>query len=225
MSIEPAPAAATDEADVKEQVDDGPKIVVTAMALSASGREALAESLGPGHIVVDIRDANDGADIVLIPPASPQLVGKLRGRFPSAQLLITEFTDPSFGQTFAGPVTHSIDSGVDGYFVAPTMANLAELTAKAAHRPIRGELPSGWAGQADLPRAASQPSLGAAERREVIAVDIADWSSKTGLGPETLLPIAWPLLTQLAQQTRLLVSGLTSTIWRDRAREAGFIVA
>lgn len=222
MSIEPAPAAPTNEEFAQGDVSDGPKIVVTAIALSASARETLAASLGPGHVVVDIHQAGDTADIVLIPPASPQLVSKLRGMFPTAQLLITEFTDPNFGRTFAGPVARSIDSGVDGYFVAPTMANLAELTAKAANRPIRGELPSAWQGRASLPHT-SQFSISTANA-DTIDIDIADWSAKTGLEPDTLMPIAWPLLTQLAQQSSIRISGLTSSTWLRRAREAGFSV-
>lgn len=58
MSIEPAASSAGPN---EPTVGNGPVVVVVAMALKPAAREALAHQLGPGHIVVDIRDASDTA--------------------------------------------------------------------------------------------------------------------------------------------------------------------
>ncbi|GGN43666.1 hypothetical protein GCM10011578_093990 [Streptomyces fuscichromogenes] len=90
LSVPGGPAGARGEPLVGEATKGGPLIVVTAIAVEQSVREALAQRLGPGHIVLDIRDAGPDADIVLIPSASAQLLGILRLRFPQARILATE---------------------------------------------------------------------------------------------------------------------------------------
>jgi len=88
---------------VGEATQSGPIIVVTAIALKRAAREALAQRLGPGHIVLDIRHAGPDADIVLVPPAGAQLLGILRRQFPQARMLATEFTDDSYGADHGRP--------------------------------------------------------------------------------------------------------------------------
>ena len=112
---------------------DGPVVVVTAMPLTPVAREALAHRLGPGHIVRDIRDAGNTADVVLVPPVSGQLVGRLRNEFPGAKILVTELSDEEFALDLPGPVSRLMQSGVDGYFVAPNLDQLAAVTREVAH--------------------------------------------------------------------------------------------
>lgn len=174
-------------------VGDGPVVVVTAMSLDPAARSTLAERLGPGHVVVDIRDAQNTADIVLVPPASPQLLGMLRGMFPDARLLIAEFTDAEYGAEFRGPVARSIDSGADGYFVAPTLDELAAATHQAAASPrVAGAL----TGSVDrkplaLPHELPRPRL---------EIDLGLWATQTGVDIGRLRQLADALLGQLRQQ-------------------------
>jgi hypothetical protein len=186
-------------------VDAGPIIVVTAIALSPLARGVLADRLGPGHVVVDIRDAGDAADIVLIPPASPQLLGSLRAMFPRARLLITEFTDDAFGAAFAGPVAQSINSGADGYFVAPTIDELASATQRAGQeREPFAELTGGRdAGRTSARPQLPHPSTSAGSRDatpSAVHIDLPSWAEQLGVDIELLRRLAAPLLSQLEQQ-------------------------
>ena len=194
------PATAVSATDV----DNGPIIVVTAIALSPAAREELADRLGPGHLVVDIRDAGETADIVLIPPASPQLLGCLRATFPQASLLITEFTDDDFGANFAGPVARSINSGADGYFVAPTIDELASATQQVS----RGQLPFAelTGGHPGRPLARRQLDGGDADPiaadggAGTVQIDLSSWADQLGIDSETVRRLAAPLLAQLHEQ-------------------------
>lgn len=203
-------------------VGDGPVVVVVAMALKPAAREALAHQLGPGHVVVDIRDAGDTADIVLTPAVSPQLVGSLRAQFPAAKILITELTDDEHGADFAGPVTRSIASGVDGYFTVPTLQGLASVTRQSSNsRTVAGAI-----GQRGA------PGSGPGEVRELaqtvpsalpplpVRVDLQTWADQIGATPAALAPLAWPMLMQLCQQSAVTVVGLPPE-WISRAESAG----
>ncbi|WP_328459823.1 hypothetical protein [Streptomyces sp. NBC_00448] len=135
-------ADARGEELVGEATEGGPIIVVTAIALKRHVHDALAQRLGPGHILLDIRHAGPDADIVLIPPASAQLLGHLRRQFPQARILATEFTDDSYGADFRGPISRILDSDIDGYFMAPTLDDLARVTHSAG-RAVAGALAGG----------------------------------------------------------------------------------
>lgn len=183
---------------------DGPVIVVTAMELRPEARDALAERLGPGHVVRDIREAGNTADLVLVPATSPQLVGGLRGMFPGARILVTEFTDPHFGADFAGPVARSAASGVDGYFVAPSLDELAAVTYLAAQgRSPAGLLTTGRPAPAALDQADSTRVEGAAdpgrgdadEGPGVIMIDLDQWTAD-----DTLRRFARMIIEQLRDQ-------------------------
>lgn len=187
------PDADTDAPLTSAGVGDGPVVVVTAMSLTPAARSVLAERLGPGHVVVDIRDAGNTADIVLVPPASPQLLGMLRGMFPDARLLVAEFTDAEYGAGFGGPVARSIDSGADGYFVAPTVDELAAATHQAAATPkVAGAL-TGFVdgGRHPLPGGMPRPHL---------TIDLDLWAAQSGVDIEQVRLLAAPLLSQLRQQ-------------------------
>ncbi|GAB3749255.1 hypothetical protein [Microlunatus parietis] len=162
------------DADGQEIRADGPVIVVTAMSLTAEARDALAAQLGPGHVVRDIRDAGSTADLVLVPPVSRRLIGGLKALFPGARVLIAEFSDPRFGADFAGPVARSVAAGADGYFVAPSLDELASITYEAAQgRPIAGVLTGGPEEQAHELPAAGPPDAGPGS--PVIMIDLTAW--------------------------------------------------
>ena len=97
-------------------------IVVTAVHLSAER----------GHLVRGIRDAGNTADIVLVPATSGHGVGELRSMFPGAKLLVSEFVDNEYGIDVVGPMRRTPESGVDGYFVAPDLAGVAQVNRDAA---------------------------------------------------------------------------------------------
>lgn len=151
---------------------DGPVIVVTAMSLTAEARDALAAQLGPGHVVRDIRDAGNTADLVLVPPVSRRLVGSLKALFPGARVLVAEFSDPRFGADYAGPVARSVTAGADGYFVAPSLDELAAITYEAAQgRPIAGVLTGG----PDHDRVLETGRPDGSPERPMIMIDLTGW--------------------------------------------------
>lgn len=142
---------------VGEATKSGPIIVVTAIELKRTAREALAQRLGPGHIVLDIRHAGPDADIVLIPAASTQLLGILRRQFPRARILATEFTDDSYNADFRGPISRILASDIDGYFMAPTMDDLARVT-QSVGRAVAGALTSGREAACGVPSTSWRPT-------------------------------------------------------------------
>jgi hypothetical protein len=163
--------------------EDGPVIVVTAMELRPEARDALAERLGPGHVVRDIREAGNTADLVLVPATSPQLVGGLRAMFPGARILVTEFTDPLFEADFAGPVARSAASGVDGYFVVPSLDELAAVTYLAAQgRPMAGLLTTGRSALAELGRGTPPAGSNPATRGGLRLIDAGSESTESETG-------------------------------------------
>src|SRR5262245_6693016 len=83
--------------DVGPGVRDGydeVTVVATTMKRSKAARAALSEQLGSGYIVVDWHSAPKTADVVLVPPASPQLIGAVRAAYPQARVVVAEIEDP-----------------------------------------------------------------------------------------------------------------------------------
>ncbi|MFJ8155119.1 hypothetical protein [Streptomyces sp. NPDC094468] len=229
------PAGARGEPLVGEATKGGPVIVVTAIAVEQAVREALAQRLGPGHIVLDIRDAGPDADIVLIPPASAQLLGILRLRFPQARILATEFTDDSYDADFRGPISRILASDIDGYFMAPTVDDLARVT-QSAGRAIAGALTSGaadgWRRPVDFLEANRRLLLesggGAdpcADDEEVpggVTIDLDGWAGALEGDARILADLAWPLILQFVRQgLRVTVIGDPTEDWAERARAEG----
>ena len=106
--------------------DENVTVVATAMKLSASARASLSGQLGPGYIVLDMNSAPRTADVVLIPPVSPQLIGNLRSRFPKARVVIAEIEDKELGISYYGPVRRLLNAGADVYLPPTTIPRLAE---------------------------------------------------------------------------------------------------
>ncbi|MEV0386440.1 hypothetical protein [Nonomuraea sp. NPDC050643] len=116
----------TDEADDQPTADyDNVTVVATAMELSAEARTSLATQLGTDYIVLDMNAAPLTADVLLVPPVSPQLVATLRSMFPKARVIITEIEDPELGVNYHGPVRRLLDAGADAYLPPSTVPRLA----------------------------------------------------------------------------------------------------
>ncbi|XVS62283.1 hypothetical protein ACQPYE_28995 [Actinosynnema sp. CA-299493] len=112
--------------------EDGPEpsvrdvtVVATAMKLSRSARAALSAALGEDYIVLDLHAAPRTADVLLVPPSSPQLVGLLRSTFPEARVIVTEVEDDGLAVSYPGPVRRVLDAGADGYLTSTTIPRLA----------------------------------------------------------------------------------------------------
>lgn len=196
-----------------EARSSGPVIVVTAVHLSAEARTALAEKLGPGHLVRDIREAGNTADIVLVPAMSGHGIGALRSMFPGAKLLVGEFVDDQYGIDIVGPLRRTLETGVDGYFVAPDLAGVAQVTRDAALGKPVGVLGAGGTREPRRPRLETtgpEPRRGTlhvvdpgdvrviADQLGAVAIDDGEWIGRLGL-------------TGIAQrdQLNLLLSSLT----------------
>lgn len=220
----------------------GPLIVVTAMSLSRAARDALAERMGPGHVVRDIRHAGNTADIVLVPSSSPQLIGMLRGMFPGARILVTELQDDEFGADFSGPVSTMAASGVDGYFVASSIDHLAAITYETGQgrRPI-GALdaapasPDRRALSMPPPEQATLSFRGPADldsatadvNSVIIDVDAALAEMPSGTSPVVAQRISWSLARQLISQgiSVQVITADDHQWWHDQAHEAGLDIA
>jgi antitoxin (DNA-binding transcriptional repressor) of toxin-antitoxin stability system len=128
----PAPAAADGEASGSAPpISDGVTVVATAMKLSDGARTRLSAELGGDYIVLDMHAAPSSAEVLLVPPISPQLLGNLRSMFPAARIVVAELDDPELGVSYHGPVRRLIDSGAELYFASTTVPHLARQLGEA----------------------------------------------------------------------------------------------
>ncbi|GAA4547483.1 hypothetical protein [Amycolatopsis samaneae] len=100
-------------------------VVVTAMKLSESARASLSGQLGGDYLVLDLKSAPESADVLLVPPISPQLIAGLRSQFPKARVIIAEIEDEELGVRYDGPVRRLLDAGADTYFPSGSIPHLA----------------------------------------------------------------------------------------------------
>ncbi|MEY9860789.1 hypothetical protein ABH935_006426 [Catenulispora sp. GAS73] len=120
------------------------RVVATAMKLSETTRTSLSAELGADYAVLDIHAAPQTADVLLVPPISACLLGKLRSMFPAAQVVVAEFDDPELGASCRGPVRRLLDSGADAYVASTTVATLARYLDQAVSRwEVAAAVPSG----------------------------------------------------------------------------------
>lgn len=103
--------------------------LVVAFPLGDDAVAVLAERLGGGFAVRDIRSEGPPADIVLAPPSSPQLIGHLKRLHPGAVVVITELEDLLRGVALGGPVSRALDAGADAYYVARSTEALGSFLA------------------------------------------------------------------------------------------------
>lgn len=134
-TISSASGGGVDEEPGRPAADFGDvTVVATAMKLSASARASLSDRLGPDYIVLDLHAAPTTADVLLVPPASPQLIGALRSLYPKARVVIAEIEDRELGISYGGPVRRMVEAGAQTYLISSTLAQLAGQLDQAVTR-------------------------------------------------------------------------------------------
>ncbi|PWJ46979.1 hypothetical protein SAMN06264364_14316 [Quadrisphaera granulorum] len=136
------------------EVPEGVLVVATAMRLSREVQRRLADSFGPGFLVLDLHEAPASTDVLLVNPVSPQLLEILQARFPKARVVVTEIEDDVLGVDYAGPVGRMLRAGASAYLPPQPVAAVAAgvrahlegtgtpaLTAAAGAEPSRRALP------------------------------------------------------------------------------------
>lgn len=108
------------------EIADDVTVVATAMRLSESARAKLSAELGADYIVIDMHAAPATADVLLVPPVSPQLIGNLRRSFPKARVVVAEIDDAELGVSYQGPVRRLLDAGATTYLPSTTIPHLAK---------------------------------------------------------------------------------------------------
>jgi len=126
-------------------------VVATAMKLSEAVRASLSAELGADYLVLDMHAAPSTADVLLVQPTSPQLLGNLRSMFPAARVIVAEVEDAELGVSHRGPVGRMLDSGAEAYLASATVPGLARQLDRAVTR--RPEI----AAAADRPRLEIEP--------------------------------------------------------------------
>lgn len=109
-------------------------VVATTMKLSAAARTSLSAELGADYVVLDLHSAPRTADVLLVPPVSPQLIGSLGSMFPKARIVIAEIDDPELGVSYHGPIRRLLDAGATTYLAATAVPQLAKQLDHAITR-------------------------------------------------------------------------------------------
>ncbi|WP_076260156.1 response regulator transcription factor [Intrasporangium flavum] len=112
-------------------VPEGVTVVATAMRLSPAVRQRLSDDFGPDHVVLDLHEAPDTTDVLLVHPVSPNLLGALRAQFPRARVVITEIDDEELGVSYTGPVTRLLDAGASAYLPPRPVSAIASMVRDA----------------------------------------------------------------------------------------------
>ncbi len=146
------PVATVSSADVRPEPPrtdyDDVTVVATAMKLSASARMSLSAELGSDYLVLDLHSAPATADVLLVPPVSPQLIGGLRAQFPKARVVLAEVDDPELGVSYHGPVRRLLDAGAETYLTSANVPHLARQLDHAVTR--RQQLDGGSAAPLEI---------------------------------------------------------------------------
>lgn len=108
------------------------------MPLSADARSDLSQMLGDGYVVIDIKKAPPTANVVLTTVVNERTLGALRGLFPHARILLTEFHDRARGIDYPGPISRALDACPDGYFVAHGLESLPAIVQSEARLQLSG---------------------------------------------------------------------------------------
>ncbi|MEH3078741.1 MAG: hypothetical protein PGN11_19115 [Quadrisphaera sp.] len=108
------------------EVPEGVQVVATAMRLSREARRRLADSFGPGYLVLDLHDAPASTDVLVVNPVSVQLLEVLQARLPRARVVVTEIEDDVLGVDYAGPVGRMLRAGVSAYLPPRPVTAVAE---------------------------------------------------------------------------------------------------
>jgi hypothetical protein len=137
--------------------DDDVTVVATAMKLSASARVSLSAELGTDYVVLDMHKAPRTADVLLVPPVSPQLIEKLRSLYPKARVVVAEIEDRELGVSYQGPVRRMLDAGAETYLSTTTMPRLARQLDRAVTQ--RPQLTAGTTARLEIESAAEPPDV------------------------------------------------------------------
>jgi antitoxin (DNA-binding transcriptional repressor) of toxin-antitoxin stability system len=129
-----APVPPEEGVEVPSPTYDGATVVATAMKLPESARTSLSAELGTDYIVVDLHAAPATADVLLVPPISPQLIGNLRAMFPAARIIVTEIEDDTLGVSYRGPVRRMLDAGAEVYLDSTSVLQLARQLDRTVTR-------------------------------------------------------------------------------------------
>jgi hypothetical protein len=126
------------------EVPEGVLVVATAMRLSREVRRHLADSFGRDFLVLDLHEAPESTDVLLVNPVSPQLLEVLKARFPRARVVITEIEDEVLGVHYSGPVGQMLDAGASAYLSPrPVREVVAGVRAHLAGAPPQALEPAG----------------------------------------------------------------------------------
>jgi hypothetical protein len=118
--------------DVEIEVVTGRRTIVTALPLKRAARERLASRLDAS--VLDVREPCEHPDLVLTPPCSPQLVGRLKDKYDGARVVVVELDDWELGIELHGPVKRILRAGADAYLLADSLDQLADkLVTRSDH--------------------------------------------------------------------------------------------
>ena len=151
------------------------RAVVAALPLPDAARTVLAETMGPGYAVFDIRDGHDDADLVLAPPCSPQALEALKRAFPMARVVVVEIEDWLLDVSLPGPVLRSLDGGADAYHVARSTTDLAQFLAGLDASEVDADAAVLDAAASAAPAAGAAPSsLSAASVDDLLIHHVAD---------------------------------------------------
>jgi hypothetical protein len=120
-----APSPPSEDTEQPRAGYDDVTVVATAMKLPDAARASLSDQLGSGYIVVDMQSAPPTADVLLVPPISPQLIGHLRSMFPQARIVAAEFEDETLGISYLGAIRRLLDAGAETYLTSSSIPQLA----------------------------------------------------------------------------------------------------
>jgi len=140
---------------------DDVTVVATAMKLPDAARASLSDQLGPGYIVVDMQSAPATADVLLVPPISPQLIGHLRSTFPNARIVAAEFEDDTLGVSYLGAIRRMLDAGAETYLASSTIPQLARQLDRVITE--RAQLTAGSGAPLEIERPPNGSADGSAE--------------------------------------------------------------
>jgi len=140
------------------EVPEGVLVVATAMRLSREAHRRLADAFGRDFLVLDLHQAPESTDVLLVNPVSPQLLEVLRARFPRARVVVTEIEDEVFGVHHPGPVGRMLDAGASAHLPPRPLADVvAGVRAHLEGAAAQALEPTGQP-RAALPRADPQPT-------------------------------------------------------------------
>lgn len=138
------------------EVPEGVLVVATAMRLSRDVRRRLADSFGRDFLVLDLHEAPESTDVLLVNPVSPQLLEVLRARFPRARVVVTEIEDEVLGVHYSGPVCRMLDAGASAYLPPRPVVDVVAFVRAHLDGAVAEALQPASQPHAALPRAGRQ---------------------------------------------------------------------